>query len=128
MINPYQQYKENSILTSSPEELVLLLYNGILRFIEEAKSAIELKNYGIANESIKRAQDIVTELMLTLDMNYEISKSLYNLYDFMLRRLIDANIKKDISILEEVKTLAIELKDTWSIAIGKVREKVYAKG
>lgn len=128
MVNPYQQYKENAILTASPEELVLMLYNGIVRFIEEAKGAIEKKDYMAANNSIQRAQDIITELMLTLDMNYDISKNLYSLYDYMLRRLIDANVKKDVAILEEVKGFAIELRDTWSVALNKVREKVYAKG
>lgn len=128
MVNPYQQYKENAILTASPEELVLMLYNGIIRFIEEAKGTIEKKDYMAANNSIQRAQDIITELMLTLDMNYDISKNLYSLYDYMLRRLIDANVKKDVTILEEVKGFAIELRNTWSVALNKVREKVYAKG
>lgn len=128
VLNPYQQYKENAILTASPEELVLMLYNGIIRFIEEAKKAIEKKDYVAANNSIQRAQDIVTELMITLDMNYDISKNLYSLYDYMLRRLIDANIKKDVEILEEVREFAVELKETWNVALNKVREKVYAKG
>lgn len=128
MINPYQQYKENSILTASPEELVLMLYNGILRFIEEAKMAIEKKDFNKANNSILRAQDIITELMLTLDMNYEISKNLYSLYDYMKRRLIEANIKKDIKILDEVSGFAYDLKQTWNAALSKIREKVYAKG
>lgn len=128
MVNPYQQYKENAILTASPEELVLMLYNGIIRFIEEAKGAIEKKDYMAANNGIQRAQDIITELMLTLDMSYDISQNLYSLYDYMLRRLIDANVKKDVTILEEVKGFAIELRDTWNLALNKVREKVYAKG
>lgn len=128
MINPYQQYKENAILTASPEELVLMLYNGILRFIEEAKMAIEKKDFNKANNSILRAQDILTELMLTLDMNYEISKNLYSLYDYMKRRLIEANIKKDIKILDEVSGFVYDLKQTWNTALSKIRERVYAKG
>ncbi|HBT50406.1 MAG TPA: flagellar export chaperone FliS [Caldanaerobacter subterraneus] len=125
-MNPYQQYKENAILTASPEELVLMLYNGIIRFIDEAKTALQKKDYVETNAKIQRAQDIITELMLTLDMNYDISKNLYNLYDYMLRRLIDANVKKDIEILDEVRGFAVELRDTWSLALQKVREKVYA--
>lgn len=125
-MNPYQQYKENAILTASPEELVLMLYNGIIRFIDEAKTALQKKDYVETNAEIQRAQDIITELMLTLDMNYDISKNLYNLYDYMLRRLIDANVKKDIEILDEVRGFAVELRDTWSLALQKVREKVYA--
>lgn len=125
-MNPYQQYKENAILTASPEELVLMLYNGIIRFIDEAKTALQKKDYVETNAKIQRAQDIITELMLTLDMNYDISKNLYNLYDYMLRRLIDANVKKDIEILDEVRGFAVELRDTWSLALQKMREKVYA--
>lgn len=125
-LNPYHQYKENAILTASPEELVLMLYNGIIRFIDEAKTALQKKDYVETNAKIQRAQDIITELMLTLDMNYDISKNLYNLYDYMLRRLIDANVKKDIEILDEVRGFAVELRDTWSLALQKVREKVYA--
>lgn len=125
-MNPYQQYKENAILTASPEELVLMLYNGIIRFIDEAKTALQKKDYVETNAKIQRAQDIITELMLTLDMNYDIAKNLYNLYDYMLRRLIDANVKKDIEILDEVRGFAVELRDTWSLALQKVREKVYA--
>ncbi|WP_035175204.1 flagellar export chaperone FliS [Caldanaerobacter subterraneus] len=125
-MNPYQQYKENAILTASPEELVLMLYNGIIRFIDEAKTALQKKDYVETNAKIQRAQDIITELMLTLDMNYDISKNLYNLYDYILRRLIDANVKKDIEILDEVRGFVVELRDTWSLALQKVREKVYA--
>lgn len=125
-MNPYQQYKENAILTASPEELVLMLYNGIIRFIDEAKTALQKKDYVETNAKIQRAQDIITELMLTLDMNYDISKNLYNLYDYMLRRLIDANVKKDIEILDEVRGFAVDLRDTWNLALQKVREKVYA--
>ncbi|QSZ27008.1 flagellar export chaperone FliS [Aceticella autotrophica] len=128
MINPYQQYKENSILTASPEELVLMLYNGILRFTEEAKIAIENKDFERANNSIIRAQDIVSELSATLDMEYDISKNLYSMYDYIMRRLIEANLKKDISILDEVKELVKDLKEAWSEALNRIRSKVYAKG
>ncbi|MDI6603710.1 MAG: flagellar export chaperone FliS [Thermoanaerobacteraceae bacterium] len=128
MINPYQQYKENSILTASPEELVLMLYNGILRFTEEAKIAIGNKNFERANNSIIRAQDIVSELSATLDMEYDISKNLYSMYDYIMRRLIEANLKKDINILDEVKGLVKDLKEAWSEALNRVRSKVYAKG
>jgi flagellar protein FliS len=128
MINPYQQYKENSILTASPEELVLMLYNGILRFTEEAKIAIGNKNFERANNSIIRAQDIVSELSATLNMEYDISKNLYSMYDYIMRRLIEANLKKDINILDEVKGLVKDLKEAWSEALNRVRSKVYAKG
>lgn len=128
MIDPYMEYKRNSVMTASPEELVLMLYNGIIRFANEAKQAIDDKNVEKAHNSITRAQDIVLELMATLDMQYDISKNLYSIYDFISRRLIDANLKKDKKPLDEVISLITELRDTWGEAMGKVRAKVYSKG
>jgi len=115
--NGYSQYKENSIYTSTPEELVLMLYNGLVKFIMQAQSAIEEKNYEKANEALKRAQDIVIHFQCTLDMKYEISKDLVKLYDYMYKRLIDANIKKDKRVLQDLLTIAKELRDTWTKAM-----------
>ncbi|NMA65586.1 MAG: flagellar export chaperone FliS [Clostridiaceae bacterium] len=115
--NGYNQYKENSIYTSTPEELVLMLYNGLVKFIMQAQSAVEERNYEKANHTIKKAQDIVAHFQSTLDMKYEISKDLMKLYDYMYSRLLDANIRKDISILKELLTFAKELRDTWSKAM-----------
>ena len=128
MIDPYLEYKRNSIMTASPEELVLMLYNGIIRFVNEAKQAIDDKNIEKAHNSITRAQDIVLELMSTLDMKYDISKNLYSIYDYISRRLIEANLKKDKVALDEVESLVSDLKDTWGKAMDKVRAKVYSKG
>ncbi|KAA5804426.1 flagellar export chaperone FliS [Thermoanaerobacterium thermosaccharolyticum] len=128
MINPYLEYKRNSIMTASPEELVMMLYNGIIRFVNEAKQAIDDRNIEGAHNSITRAQDIVLELMSTLDMQYDISKNLYSIYDYISRRLIEANLKKDKVALDEVESLVSDLKDTWGKAMDKVRAKVYSKG
>ncbi|MGF7429811.1 flagellar export chaperone FliS [Thermoanaerobacterium thermosaccharolyticum] len=128
MIDPYLEYKRNSIMTASPEELVMMLYNGIIRFVNEAKQAIDDKNIERAHNSITRAQDIVLELMSTLDMKYDISKNLYSIYDYISRRLIEANLKKDKVALDEVESLISDLKDTWGKAMDKVRAKVYSKG
>lgn len=115
-------------MTASPEELVMMLYNGIIRFVNEAKQAIDDKNIERAHNSITRAQDIVLELMSTLDMKYDISKNLYSIYDYISRRLIKANLKKDKVALDEVESLISDLKDTWGKAMDKVRAKVYSKG
>jgi len=115
--NAYNQYKENSIFTASPEELTLMLYNGLIKFIMRGIDSIEKKHIEDANTNIIKAQNIVSEFMRTLDMNYEISDGLYAIYDYMLRRLIDANIKKDKEILEEVLGFAKNLRDTWEQAM-----------
>ena len=120
--NAYNQYKVNSIYTASPEELTLMLYNGLVKFIMRGIDSIEKKNIQDANTNIIKAQNIVSEFMNTLDMNYEISSSLNSIYDYMLRRLIDANVAKDKEILDEVLGFAKILRDTWEQAM-KISKK-----
>lgn len=117
MQNPYNQYKENNIKTSSPENLTLMLYEGALKFINQGKLFIEEKNITRANETIQRAQDIIQELNITLDMKYEVSHNLRGIYTYILERLVDANIQKDTSILNEVGDMVRELRDTWKEAM-----------
>lgn len=112
-----KQYKENSIFTMSPEELTLMLYNGLVKFILKAEEAIESKRYEEANKNIIRAQDIISEFMQTLDTNYPVSKGLMSMYDYMLRCLVEANVKKDKEKVAEVLGYAIELRDTWQQAM-----------
>jgi len=89
------RYQEEMIMTKPPEELTLMLYDGCIRFIKLAMLAIDEKKFDKANENIIKAENIITELMSTLDMSYEISKNLMSLYDFVYRWLIQANLKKD---------------------------------
>jgi len=124
--NAYNQYKENSIFTASPEELTLMLYNGLVKFIMRGIDSIEKKQIEEANRNIIKAQNIVSEFMNTLDMSYEISSGLYAIYDYMLRRLIDANISKNKEILEEVLSFAKVLRDTWEQAM-KISKKTGKK-
>ena len=117
MVNPNEVYQRNQITTARPEELTMMLYNGALRFVVQAKAAIEKQDLAKAHSLMIRTQEIMTELMLTLNPDYEISESLLNLYDYMKRRLIDANIQKDIVILEEIENMIVELKTTWGQAM-----------
>ena len=119
----YSAYQTNSISTSKPEELTLMLYNGLVRFIMQAQNAIETKDNEKAHHDIVRAQDIIIEFESTLDMQYEISHNLMLLYDYMHRRLVEANIKKDKAILDEVLRFATELRDTWSQAMKLAKEQ-----
>ncbi len=120
--NGYQKYQQNSVMTAAPEELTLMLYNGAIKFIKQAKIFMEQKQVEKTHNAIVRAQDIITELNITLNMDYEISKNLRSLYDFMLTRLTDANINKDIKILDEVLPLLEELRDTWQEAMKKAKK------
>ncbi len=114
-------YKNQQIMTASPEELTLMLYNGAIRFVSESMQAIEQGNLEKANAANLRAQDIVREFMCTLDMQYEISQGYYKLYDYLEYRLIQGNLKKDKSQLEEAKNILLELRDTWNQAMKSAR-------
>jgi flagellar secretion chaperone FliS len=114
---PYQAYKQNSVNTASPGELTVMLFNGCLKFIKMAKLAIEEKNIEQRNLNLIKAQDIIHELMVTLDMKVDISKSLLQMYDYIHSRLIEANTKNSTDILNEVEGYVTEFRDTWKQAI-----------
>lgn len=119
--NPYDKYKNTQIQTATPGQLILLLYAGAVKFCKLAKKAIEENDIMQANKYIIRIQDIVNELMVSLDMKAggEIAQNLYSLYDYMLRKLVDANLKKDVSQIDEVEKMIDELKESWSMAVKK---------
>lgn len=122
--NGYNQYKQNSINTATPEELTLMLYNGLVKFIMQAQTGIEEKNLEKANNSIIRSQDIIREFQVTLNMKYEVAHSLALIYDYMYRRLVEANMKKDRELLEEVLGFAKELRDTWAQAMKLAKQHI----
>lgn len=115
-------YMEHRILSAKPEELTLLLYEGIVRFLKQSKLYIEQKQIEKASNSIIRAQDIVDELNNTLDMEFEVSKGLRSLYTYINEKLVDANIKKDIHIIDEVLPICEELRDAWKEAMKSMRD------
>lgn len=121
--NAYQQYQNNSVNTATPQELTLMLYNGLIKFLKLAQQGMEEKSIEKANNNIIRAQDIITEFMSTLDMQYDVSSGLMAIYDYMNRRLIEANVRKDKSIVEEVIGYAEELRDTWAQAMKLAKQQ-----
>ncbi|MGB4045989.1 MAG: flagellar export chaperone FliS [Halanaerobiales bacterium] len=125
-VNPYQKYKTAQYSTASPEQLLLMLYDGAIKFARQARKDMEEKNIEAANNKLKRAEDIISELMVSLNMEEggEIARNLYNLYDYMNRRLIQANIRKDPALVDEVINLLSSLKESWEEAIGRVRSQV----
>ncbi|MBA2877269.1 flagellar protein FliS [Anoxybacillus kamchatkensis] len=127
-MNPYQSYQTNAVQTASPGELTLMLYNGCLKFIAQAKKAIEEQDIEARNTNLLKAQKIIQELMVTLNMEYEVAKSMMTMYDYMYRRLVEANIKSDIAILEEVEGYVKEFRDTWKQVIQLNRQRQYAQG
>lgn len=121
-------YKQNSVTTASPGELTLMLYNGCLKFLQKAKLAIQEKNIQERNMNLQKAQAIISELMSTLNMDIEISKQMLPLYEYMNRRLIEANIQKDVAIIEEVEGLVTEFRDTWKEVIRINRQQQFGQG
>ncbi|MEK3994165.1 flagellar export chaperone FliS [Psychrobacillus sp. FSL K6-2365] len=123
--NPYAAYKNNSINTSTPGELTLMLYNGCLKFIQQAKNALNNENLQELNTSSQKAQAIISELMVTLDTSYPVSQNMLVLYEFVNSRLIDGNINKDAKMFEEATTIITEFRDTWKQVIQINRQKQY---
>ncbi|MGE7982902.1 flagellar export chaperone FliS [Solibacillus sp. NPDC093137] len=121
----FNAYKQNSVTTASPGELTLMLYNGCLKFLTRAKKAIEEKNIEEKNTNIQKAQAIISELMSTLNADFEVSKQMIPLYDYMNRRLMEANINNDSTIIVEVEGLVTEFRDTWKEVIKITRQQQY---
>lgn len=126
--NPYKVYQQNSVTTASPGELTSMLYNGCLKFIGKAKIAIESNQIEERNSNIQKAQNIVRELMVTLNMDYDISKNMLSIYEYMNSRLTEANIKNDLVALSEVEDLTIQFRDTWKQVIQMNRQQQFQGG
>ena len=126
--NPYQSYQQNAVTTASAGDLTLMLYNGCLKFLHLAKKAIQEKDIPTRNTNIQKSQNIIKELMVTLNMDIPISQNLMTLYDYMNHQLIKANIENNIVIIEEVESLVTEFRDTWKEAIVLNRQKQYGQG
>ena len=124
--NPYKSYQQNSVNTASPGELTLMLYNGCLKFIKLAKKAITDKNVEEKNTNLIKAQNIIHEFMVTLNMDVKVSSELMVMYDYINRRLVEANVKSDLAILEEVEGFVTELRDTWKQVIQLNRKQQFA--
>ncbi|MGB5944781.1 flagellar export chaperone FliS [Paenisporosarcina sp.] len=122
-INPYQAYQQNSVMTASPQELTLMLYNGCLKFIKLAKKAMADNKYEDKNTNMIKAQAIIQELRYTLDPDIELSASMAQLYDYMYNRLVEANMKNDTIVLEEVEGYVVELRDTWKQAMSQMKNR-----
>lgn len=117
-------YKKNQINTASSEDLVLMLYDGAIKFIKKAVLAVNSQNYEEANEHFKRAQKIIAGLVSGLNYDAgEIAQHLYSLYEYMHHRLVQANMKKDVQAAEEVLTMIEELRTVWVQAVKSPNEK-----
>lgn len=106
-------YKNQQVMTSSPEQLTLLLYNGALRFLTESILAMEQGDIPKSHNANMRVQAIVREFMHTLDMSYELSKVWGQLYEYTEYCLIQGNIKKDVAQLHQAKSTLEDMREAW---------------
>jgi flagellar protein FliS len=113
--NPYAVYKQNSVNFASKEQLLLMLVDGAVKFSKLGRQAIMDKKISVAHENIVKTQDIFYELMATLDVEKggDWAKQLMSVYDFIVRRLVEANLKKDLAIMEEVLPIIVDVRNTW---------------
>lgn len=113
--NAYKAYKNNSVNHASKEQLLLMLLDGAVKFAKMGRQAIIDKKIQRAHESLTRTQDIFYELMATLDVNAggDWTKHLMGIYEFITKRLSDANMKKDVEVMNEVIPLIENIRDTW---------------
>ncbi|MBP7736560.1 MAG: flagellar export chaperone FliS [Spirochaetes bacterium] len=113
--NPFNEYKKTQIATANQGKLIVMLYDGIIKFLNIAIENMNPKTYDVANNNIIKAQDIITELLLSLNMRDggEISQNLFNLYLYFKKVLLEANIKKDPETIKGVLKLIKDLRDAW---------------
>ena len=109
----YAAYANNKISTASPADLVLMLYEGAIKFCNIAIVAIENKDIEKAHNNIVKVQKIIEEFQITLDYKYATAKDFNEVYIYLLQRLREANMKKDVAILEEVLKHLRTMRDTW---------------
>jgi len=113
--NAYNAYKTNSVNYASKEQLLLMVVDGAVKFSKIAKQGIEEKDIKKAHENIIKTQNIFYELMATLDVDKggEWEENLMKIYDFIIQRLLEANIKKDVKIMDEIIPIIEDIRDTW---------------
>ena len=111
--NAAKMYQKNSVETASPARLTLMLYDGAIKFCNIALDGIEEGNIQKANDNIMKAEKIIVEFRATLDMKYPVAKEFDKVYDYVYRRLVEANMKKDKEVLEEALKHIKTMRDTW---------------
>lgn len=123
--NAANVYQGTKINTASPAELTLMLYEGAIKFCNKALYGMEQNDIEKINENLLKAQKIISELRNTLDHKYQVAKEFELVYDYIYRRLIEANINKDSEILEEALDYIRQMRDTWKEVMKK--NKIYVQ-
>ena len=109
----YSAYANNKIMTASPAELTLMLYEGAIKFCNIAIEGVEQKDIEKAHNNIRKCDRVIEEFQITLNRKYPVAKDFDEVYKYLRQRLLEANIKKDKEILEEVLEHLRTMRDTW---------------
>ena len=120
--NPYEQYKNNAIATATPAELTLMLYEGAIKFGNIAIKAIEEGDIQKAHTNIMKVQRIISEFRNTLDFKYPVAKDFDRVYEYLERRLVEANVSKDKEIMEEVVLHIRSMRDNWKEVMKRAKQ------
>jgi len=129
MTNEYEkgkmEYLRTKVLTASPEELHLMLYDGAIRFAEEGKSALEKGNLDQAYNALVRAQNIVLEMSSGLDheVNPDLCAKMSSLYNFIYRRLVEANLKREVAPIDDALKILNYQRETWVLLMQKLTQE-----
>ncbi|MCI9200246.1 MAG: flagellar export chaperone FliS [Lachnospiraceae bacterium] len=123
LTNGYAQYNNSKVMTASPAELTLMLYEGAIRFCNMAINGIEQKDIEKSHNNIVKAENIIDYLQATLDMKYPVAEHFNDIYNYLQQRLVQANLKKDVEILQEVCEHIRSVRDTWKEVMRINREK-----
>ncbi len=116
MTNPYETYKQQSVMTMTSGQILLLVYNELIKQLSLAQKAFEKNDIPEINRTLQKSQTIIRELKNTLNFDYSISNDLSKLYDYFYSVLLNANIKKDPSEIQRIIEMATELKNTFAEA------------
>jgi flagellar protein FliS len=124
MSNPYSQYQKTQVTTASKEKILLMLYEGAIRFTKHAHAALKQGKVADKGKYISKATAILSELMATLDFKSggQLAVDLENLYVFMIDKLIEGNIKNDPECLQQVEKLLMTLYEAWKDVVENPRE------
>jgi flagellar secretion chaperone FliS len=130
-VNPYAAaklaYTEASVMTASPERLVVMLYDGAIRFLHQSAAALRAGKRDVARERLRRAQDIIDELTRSLDFRQgEIAFGLRNIYGFCSRHMIESTLNADPDGYEKVAELLSGLRESWAAIESSSQERVSA--
>lgn len=122
--NPYDRYRRHDVMMANPMELIVMLYNGCIKQLKLARIAINDNNLEQTNICLQKAQDIVTELIMSLDFKYELSNQLLNLYEFVNYQIMQINMSKDTESIEPLIEMLTSLRDAWVQVQKQARQTV----